>query len=153
MTDGVDTAIEQLTQGQIECLVLVNQHLTSKEIGPRLGISPHTVDQRIRGALRILGMKRRAHAAQLVASRFTTTAMFQWQPARTEPFVEYQVRPFSTQRREPFPLPFATGHHPRNEMSISLRLLWIVGIASGSAFSVGCYLAGLESLVRLLRVS
>jgi hypothetical protein len=47
-------------------------------------------------------------------------------------------------------LPFATRSHPRNEMSVGLRLLWIVVIATGAAFSAGMYLAGLESLARLL---
>jgi hypothetical protein len=35
-------------------------------------------------------------------------------------------------------------------MSVGLRLLWIVLIAMGSTFSVGMYLAGLESLARML---
>jgi hypothetical protein len=48
-------------------------------------------------------------------------------------------------------LPFATRSHPRNEMSVGLRLLWIVIIATGAAFSAGMYLAGLESLARLLK--
>lgn len=69
MTDDLDKAIERLTSGQIDCLMLVQQHLTSKEIAPILGISPHTVDQRIRASLRTLGCVNRAKAAQLVASR------------------------------------------------------------------------------------
>lgn len=36
-------------------------------------------------------------------------------------------------------------------MSIGFRLLWIVLIAMGAALSAGMYLAGLESLSRLLR--
>jgi hypothetical protein len=35
-------------------------------------------------------------------------------------------------------------------MSIGLRLLWIVTIAIGAAFSAGMYLAGLESLTRMM---
>jgi hypothetical protein len=35
-------------------------------------------------------------------------------------------------------------------MTVGLRLLWIVVIAMGAAFSAGMYLAGLESLSRLL---
>ena len=35
-------------------------------------------------------------------------------------------------------------------MSVGLRLLWIVLIAMGAAFSAGMYLAGLESLTRML---
>jgi hypothetical protein len=34
-------------------------------------------------------------------------------------------------------------------MSIGQRLLWIILIAMGAAFSAGMYLAGLESLARL----
>ena len=36
-------------------------------------------------------------------------------------------------------------------MSVGLRLLWIVLIAMGATFSAGMYLAGLESLARMLR--
>jgi len=43
-----------LTTGQIACLQLVAQNLTSNEIALHLGISQHTVDQRVRTALRRL---------------------------------------------------------------------------------------------------
>src|SRR5690606_4335578 len=59
--------VAKLTEGQLDCLRLVAQHLSSKEIAVELGISPHTVDQRIRQALQTLGVSRRAHAARLVA--------------------------------------------------------------------------------------
>jgi hypothetical protein len=36
-------------------------------------------------------------------------------------------------------------------MSVGQRLFWIAMIAIGSAFSAGMYLAGLESLDRLLK--
>ena len=36
-------------------------------------------------------------------------------------------------------------------MSVGQRLFWIATIAIGAAFSAGMYLAGLESLARLLR--
>ncbi len=144
-------AIEQLTQGQIDCLLLVHQHLTSKEIGPRLGISPHTVDQRIRTALRILGCKRRAEAAKLVASKQAEERYFLLQWDFPEPFVEPQAKLAGGQSRTSIRLPFATREHPINNMSRPLRLSWIVAIASASAFSAGMYLAGLESLSRLVR--
>lgn len=60
--------VTRLSQGQIDCLLLVDRHSSSKEIGARLGISPHTVDQRIRGALETLGVERRAEAARIVAN-------------------------------------------------------------------------------------
>jgi hypothetical protein len=36
-------------------------------------------------------------------------------------------------------------------MSVGQRLFWIAAIAIGAAFSAGMYLAGLESLARLLK--
>src|SRR5206468_11677588 len=48
-------------------------------------------------------------------------------------------------------LPFATRSNPRNEMNVGQRLFWIAAIATGAAFSAGMYLAGLESLSRLLK--
>ena len=59
--------VARLSEGQLDCLRLVDQHLSSKEIAVELNISPHTVDQRIRGALHILGVERRTQAARLVA--------------------------------------------------------------------------------------
>ncbi|GAA3996803.1 hypothetical protein GCM10022211_02430 [Sphingomonas humi] len=57
----------QLSRGQLEVLCLVNRHLSSKEIAAELGISSHTVDQRVRGAIRTLGVSRRSEAARLIA--------------------------------------------------------------------------------------
>ena len=57
----------QLSRGQLEVLRLVNRHLSSKEIAAELGISSHTVDQRVRGAIRILGVSRRSEAARLIS--------------------------------------------------------------------------------------
>src|SRR5690349_16242947 len=51
--------VARLTAGQLDCLRLVDQHLSSKEIASELKISPHTVDQRIRQALQILGVQLR----------------------------------------------------------------------------------------------
>ena len=59
--------VAKLSEGQLDCLRLVDQHLSSKEIAVELGISPHTVDQRIRQSLQILGVSRRSQAARLVA--------------------------------------------------------------------------------------
>ncbi len=68
--NGPDVAqrVARLTPAQLDCLRLVNEHLSSKEIAVRLGISPHTVDQRIRGSLHTLGVDRRSQAARLVGS-------------------------------------------------------------------------------------
>src|SRR3982750_3585538 len=59
--------VARLSSGQLDCLRLVDQLLSSKEIAAELKISPHTVDQRIRQALAILKVERRAQAARIVA--------------------------------------------------------------------------------------
>ena len=167
----------KLSEGQLDCLRLVDQHLSSKEIAVELGISPHTVDQRIRQSLQILGVSRRSQAARLVALCSEPYQRLIHQSPYIEPTaragdqgaaVSNQIRHagrageawggsgFHTEQRRGFSwsslqLPFATRSHPRNEMSVGLRLLWIVVIATGAAFSAGMYLAGLESLARLLK--
>ena len=73
--DSREQRIARLSQGQRECLELVNQHLSSKEIALRLGISPHTVDQRVRQALQILGVEKRGEAARLVAAAAATATI------------------------------------------------------------------------------
>jgi DNA-binding CsgD family transcriptional regulator len=167
--------VAKLSQGQLDCLLLVDQHLSSKEIAAELNISPHTVDQRIRFALQTLGVDRRTHAARIIARHHEPYQRLIHQSPHIEvpaaephstPAISNQIRhadrageaggpDLKTEQRPEFfrsslPLPFATRSHPRNEMGVGLRLIWIVLIATGAAFSAGMYLAGLESLARLL---
>ncbi len=168
--------LARLTPGQIACLRLVDAHLSSKEIAGRLSISPHTVDQRIRQSLHILGVERRSQAARIVAQNGGEPyqRLIHQSPhiepdaanAEANGAVSIQIRHadragragnagFITEQRSatfrPFlQPPFATRSNPRNEMSVGQRLFWIAAIAIGAAMSAGMYLAGLESLARLL---
>jgi DNA-binding CsgD family transcriptional regulator len=173
--DAMMLRVARLTAGQLDCLRLVNDHLSSKEIAAQLDISPHTVDQRIRGALHILGVERRSQAARIVAQfggeyqrLIHQSPHIERQPHQGHPeaAIGYQIRHadrageaggagFRTEQRAvafapSLQLPFATRRNPRNEMSVGQRLFWIAAIAIGATFSAGMYLAGLESLVRLL---
>ena len=173
--DSAREKVARLSKGQLDCLLLVDQHLSSKEIASELGISPHTVDQRVRGALQVLGVERRAQAARMVAQVHGPYQRLIHQAPHIEGgasqghpggAVGFQIRHadraggasdlgFETEQRlrptwSPLPLPFATRSHPRNEMSVGLRMVWIVVIAMGATFSAGMYLAGLESLARML---
>jgi DNA-binding CsgD family transcriptional regulator len=58
----------ELTDGQKDCLRLVGDHFTSKEIARQLGISPYTVDQRLDAARQKLGAPNRTDAARLFAT-------------------------------------------------------------------------------------
>lgn len=62
-----DEALKSLTDGQKDCLRLVNEHRTSKEIARELQISPFTVDQRLDAAKAKLGARTRKEAARIFA--------------------------------------------------------------------------------------
>jgi DNA-binding CsgD family transcriptional regulator len=59
-------ALAQLTGGQKDCLRLVYNHMTSKDIARVLGVSPHTVDMRLRTAMKVLSVATRIDAARLL---------------------------------------------------------------------------------------
>lgn len=168
--------LARLSPGQLDCLRLVNQHLSSKEIAAELQISPHTVDQRIRQAIAILGVERRSQAARIVAQHSGTYQRLIHQspyleseppPVHRQSAVSRHIRHagrageiggagfHSEQRSASFrpslQPPFATRSNARNDMSVGQRLFWIGAIAAGAAFSAGMYLAGLESLARLIK--
>jgi DNA-binding CsgD family transcriptional regulator len=174
--DRMAQLVARLSPGQLDCLKLVDEHLSSKEIAAELHISPHTVDQRIRQALHILGVSRRQQAARIVSHYGEPYQRLIHQAPHIEAgdasghpngAVRQQIRHagragevggsgFLTEQRPasfwpPLQPPFATRSNPRNEMSVGQRLFWIAAIAIGAAFSAGMYLAGLESLARLLK--
>lgn len=73
---GIARRAERLSEGQIVCLRMVQLQMTSKEIARQLGISSHTVDQRIRYAMRTLGASTRADAAVILAESENTTIAY-----------------------------------------------------------------------------
>ena len=180
LTDATRPRVARLSEGQIACLALVDAHLSSKEIAQRLGISPHTVDQRIRQSLQILGVEKRGEAARIVAAEMRSRADPAYQRLiHQPPYIDgspaadheegatgYQIRQagragessltgIETEQRlvnrwAPLSLPISTRSQPSNELSVGIRLLWIILIALGAAFSAGMYLAGLESLSRMV---
>src|SRR5947209_14475497 len=91
--DLIAARVAKLTAGQLDCLRLVDQHLSSKEIAAELHISPHTVDQRIRQALAILGVERRAQAARIVAQHAGTLPESYQRLIHQSPYIEAQPDP------------------------------------------------------------
>jgi DNA-binding CsgD family transcriptional regulator len=59
-------AIRHITERQKDCLRLVAQGYTSKEIGRQLDLSPSTVDNHILAATQALGASSRAEAARML---------------------------------------------------------------------------------------
>ena len=153
--------------------LLESSGLPQMQIAAELGISPHTVDQRIRGAIKTLGVSKRQEAARLVAQVQPYQRLIHQpshidepdEPAETDGAISFQIRHadraggvgpagLETEQGTEVPRPFlvppwSTRSYPRNEMSVGQRLLWILSMAMGASFSAGMYLAGLESLARL----
>lgn len=121
----IEHRLALLNPGQRLCLWLVSEHKSSKEIARQLGISRHTVDQRIRFALKTLGVRRRSQAARLLR-----TGMPRHHRSRAM-------------------LPFAIGGHSHNDMTILTRLFWIAGISIVTAFTTGMLLAAAEAWAAL----
>jgi len=142
-----------LSDRELSCLVLVAEHLSSKEIAVRLGISPHTVDQHVRRALHRLGTPTRREAVRWL--RQTHERSFtDWRnhkqlqklegPERIEPAsaIQWPAR---------IRLPLSTARYPRNTMSVGVRLMWILAIAAAAMASSLVYFAGVEGIAGLTR--
>lgn len=170
----VEDPVERLTEGQRECLRRVLRHMSSKEIARELGISSHTVDQRLRIAMHSLGTTSRVEAAKMLAAREQGDAYQSsvYQPlyiaptmlphaasrlgegqreqrgddARTEDEARLSPTP-SAPSGLPLALPIRGGR--RNDLGPWQRLGWIVAIAIGTALAFGALLAGLQALAEL----
>lgn len=83
----LEARVARLTTGQRECLDLVDDHATSKEIARQLGISRHTVDARLRAAIQILGVSSRREAAIIYRAAAQAQAYhpFAYQSSRIVP--------------------------------------------------------------------
>ncbi|WP_353216521.1 helix-turn-helix transcriptional regulator [Sandarakinorhabdus sp.] len=60
--------VSLLTQGERDCLRLVFQHMTSKDIARQLHVSHHAVDMRLRNAIRKLEVQNRIEAARMLVA-------------------------------------------------------------------------------------
>ena len=170
-----DKRLARLTDQQRTCLRLVSAGLTSKEIAPRLGIEPGSVDQHIKAAMRILDVGDRRTAARRLADhegRATQQLVYQppeiaagpWRDetgASTENGERQQQREASAaslqEEQAPFaitmtgmtalPLPVwgAKPHH----LNWVKRLGWIVAVTIGLALAFGALVSAIEALVRL----
>jgi DNA-binding CsgD family transcriptional regulator len=170
--------IARLSEGQRACLRMVYRHMETKEIARTLGISPDGVAQRIKTAMRILGVNRRRDAARILAEAegsisYPPLVNPPWdiatapEPAMIALSNEGERRlygePSGIGLREEqvafdamFPasspiLPLPLGETRPHDVGWLTRLAWIAGIAIGGALAFGALAAGVEALGRLFR--
>jgi DNA-binding CsgD family transcriptional regulator len=172
--------VARLSEGQRACLRMVYRHMETKEIARILGISPDGVAQRIKTAMRILGVHRRRDAARILAEAEAEGAISYpplvnppWDIATApDPLMialsnegerrrygepsgtglrEEQVR-FDVALPTSGPmLPLPLGETRPHDVGWLTRLAWIAGIAIGGALAFGALAAGVEALGRLFR--
>lgn len=166
--------IERLTDKQRECLRLVYAHLSSKEIAPRLGVEPGTVDQYIKAAMRILGVADRRAAARMLAEHEAKTAQplvyqsldiavvgdpVMFGPSAggrrnatssetvREDRARFHVDP--TPSLESLKLPLPSSKRKPSDLSPLVRLGWIFVLLVLVALAFGFFITGFEALSRL----
>lgn len=171
--------VDKLTEGQREVLRRVDRHMETKEIARELGISPDGVNQRIKAAMRTLGVNKRRDAALLLAeaegqnaypplvypprdiapgddpATFTlsTESGREQGPAMIgamrEEQAAFEAAPQLRYQRFRLPLPVRGGRP--GDLNALQRLGWIFGMMLMIAFAFGVFLAGMEALSRLGR--
>ena len=96
--------LARLTAKQREVLDLLIEHKTSKEIARRLGISPHTVDQRIQFAKDKLGAVSRNEAAVTYRRLLQLSGRVTYEESHVSDYLEVEQGPLGTQA-VPLPVP------------------------------------------------
>lgn len=172
--------VARLSEGQRECLRMVYRHMETKEIARKLGISPDGVTQRIKAAMRILGVNRRKDAALILAEAEGTESYpplvypprdiaMAPEPAMFAPSTESGRRQHGAvsagaMREEQAVFEVAPLLRPRgfrpplpiwggrpSDLGTLQKLGWIFAIMLMIALTFGVFLAGFEALSRLGR--
>jgi DNA-binding CsgD family transcriptional regulator len=164
-----------LPEHQRICLRMVLEHKSSKEIALELGISPHTVDQRVKMAMQTLGVGSRVAAARLLAEHeagpyqplvYQNPDLADLPPAgsarstsgdgggmnRRPTVVREERAPFiASVRSHPWPvdLPLRSKGGRSNDLTALQRVGWVVAIMMAIALSTGMFLAGTNALTEL----
>jgi DNA-binding CsgD family transcriptional regulator len=133
-------AAANLSEGQRACLRMVLRHMSSKEIARALGISRHTVDQRLRLAIRTLEVGNRIDAARALAAHEGTDA---YQPAVHQP-------PHIDPARAETPIAARATREAGGNDGLR-RLGWIMGIGAAAAVFFAALFIGLNALSEFTR--
>jgi DNA-binding CsgD family transcriptional regulator len=172
----MDDRVAKLTEGQREVLRMVYRHMETKEIARELGISPDGVTQRIKAAMRTLGVNKRRDAAHLLAEAeesdayprrvypprevailpdpgtFAPSTEGGWQSGSSDGVMREEQAAFVAPGlpRPSLPLPL-WGVKP-NDLSALQRLGWIFAVMLMIAFTFGVFVAGVDALSRIGRL-
>lgn len=149
--------IEKLTAVQVETLRHVLAHHNSKEIARLMGVSSHTVDARIKAAIRTLGVGSRQEAARMVAAAGIEPSyqpLAYQRPELVSNHRSEQETPVSEQHgasNSPFlDAPWPTRSRPYNVHGLRERVLWPILIAFGTIMAFAALYSVLLGLGAML---
>lgn len=122
-----------------------------------MGVSPHTVDERLRRAIRVLGVTSRIEAARLVVGE-QAPGLYQpliYQPSELvgEPLptdVEIALQGDNRPKVFQIGLPFPTRDRPFNTHGLKERIVWPLLIAFGTIMAFAALYAVLLGLGAML---
>ena len=146
----MDTAaIQRLTERQKECLRLVAQGYTSKEIGRNLDLSPSTVDNHILTAVQSMSANSRGEAARSLASiearqKLPRETMALAESAQAELSLASTANPALTiSGQKIWSLPPLGGQvNELDRAQRSLRIVQVAAVGFGTVMSLTLLIAG-----------
>ena len=147
-----DDRPSQLTARERECLRLVANGRSSKEIAASLGISPHTVDLHVKRAIKALGAASRRDAARMLESHeqlpldpvrglVTQSQQLAEPPENAAPSFS-----FRNERGLALSFPFLRQGRQTNDLTSMQRIGWIGALALLLLLAVANFLNGLGIL-------
>ncbi|APR55009.1 hypothetical protein BRX40_12410 [Sphingomonas koreensis] len=143
--------IARLTERQKDCLRLVAQGYTSKEIGRQIGISPATVDNHVRAALDTLRVESRAGAARLLAAAEADQPLTSQSQPLAEPPTDAAVDAVSGPARRWWQSMVPPLGGSRNSLGAEAKFFAIIRIAVLGLSSLMILTIGIAVLLWLLR--
>ncbi len=153
-----DNYLSLLSAAQIETLRHVFEHKNSKEIARIMDVSPHTVDERVRRALKKLNVSNRIDAAKILASNgvFENVTPYQsltYQLAELgddAPPGDAETGRSSLRQVFDIGLPFPTASQPTNRHGLMERIIWPILIAFATILAFSALYSILVGLGRVL---
>jgi DNA-binding CsgD family transcriptional regulator len=153
-----DNYISLLSVAQIETLRHVFEHKNSKEIARIMDVSPHTVDERVRRALKKLNVSNRIEAATILSRHGVFDQVTPYQPL-TYQLIDLGAAPSAGEAgpgrssfRRVFDIgsPFPTASQPANRHGLMERIIWPILIAFATILAFSALYSILVGLGRVL---
>jgi DNA-binding CsgD family transcriptional regulator len=152
-----DNYLSLLSAAQIETLRHVFEHKNSKEIARLMNVSPHTVDERVRRALKKLNVSNRVEAATILARNGVFEDVTPYQPLTYQSLYlsddaigdEGDPGHGSAWQVLNIGLPFPTKSQPVNRHGLLERIVWPILIAFVTILAFSALYSILVGLGRL----